>query len=272
MHATTEPAPSPHPPPHAVAARWRSASAPATEPAPSPAPRSSDRPPTDARREPSARAARDGASPTPRPEAPDASPAAVGRAPSSAPRIRPSWAAQLLATDGDARGLARRGLTGVALASAYGLALGAREGGVALLVHAAGVPAALAAVTLLGLPALYIVLALFDAPLSPREAAGAAARGLASAGLVLAGVAPLAALYVVTSASAEAASLAAVVGLGLGGLLGLRHLVATLREALVRADTTTRFMAGVSQVGFGLFAVLLAWRVWGALLPLVGGA
>ena len=187
------------------------------------------------------------------------------------PRIRPSWAAELLETEGDWRALARRGATGALLAAGYGLALGAREGGSALLVHALGVPAALVAVSLLGLPALYIVLALFDAPLSPRKAAGAAVRGIASGGLALAGLAPLAALYVVTSSTAGAAAIAGGLGLALGGLLGLRHLTATLREALDGADSATRFMAGLSQVGFGLFAVLLAWRVWSALLPLLGG-
>lgn len=189
----------------------------------------------------------------------------------SSPRIRPSWAAELLETEGDWRALTRRGATGALLAAGYGLALGARDGGSALLVHALGVPAALIAVSLLGLPALYIVLALFDAPLSPRKAAGAAVRGIASGGLALAGLAPLAALYVVTSSSDGAAAIAGSLGLALGGLLGLRHLVATLREALDAADSATRLMAGLSQLGFGLFAVLLAWRVWSALLPLVGG-
>lgn len=122
------------------------------------------------------------------------------------PRVRRNWAAELLETEGDARSLARRAGIGAILAAAYGIAIGTREGGLAPLVHAAGVPAALAAVTLLGLPALDIALALFDAPLSPRRAAGSAVQGVASAGLVLAGIAPLAALYVVTSASTGAAS------------------------------------------------------------------
>ena len=124
----------------------------------------------------------------------------------------------------------------------------------------------------LGLPALYIVLALFNAPLSIERASGAAVRGIASAGLSLAGLAPLAALYVVTSSSDAAAATAGACGLVAGGLLGLRHLTATLREALEAADSATRFVAGLAQLGFSLFAALLAWRVWSALLPLVGGA
>ncbi len=218
------------------------------------------------------------ARPTPRPaeEDDDPPPPAAARSPQpmphEEPRVRPSWARALLEVDGDAAALARRAGFGVGLAAIYGAALGARDGGWALLTHAAGVPAALVGVGLVGLPSLYIVLALFDAPLSTRRAAGAAVRGIASSGLVLAGLAPLAALYVVTSASSEAAAIAGTFGLVLGGLLGLRHLVTTLRDALVEADSATRLMATVAQLGFGLFAVLLGWRIWSGLLPLVGGA
>ena len=94
---------------------------------------------------------------------------------------RPGWTSTLLDVDADWRGLAGRVATGAALSAVYGVALGAREGGSALLVHAIGVPAALLAVCTLGLPALFIVLALFDAPLSPIKAAGAAARRRARA-------------------------------------------------------------------------------------------
>jgi len=185
---------------------------------------------------------------------------------------RPGWTSALLDVDADWRGLAGRVATGAALSAVYGVALGAREGGSALLVHAIGVPAALLAVCTLGLPALFIVLALFDAPLSPIKAAGAAARGCTSAGLVLAGLAPLVALYVVGSDTAGGAALAGGLGLCLGGLLGLRHLVSTMREALARSDSATKLLAGAAQLAFALFAIVLAWRIWVALLPLIGGA
>ncbi len=214
-------------------------------------------------------AARDVAPAPPEPAAPSSSPPAAAP---EGPRIRPSWAAELLSIEGGARALGRRALVGVGLAALYGLALGAREGGAALLTHALGVPAAIVAVIGLGLPALYILLALFDAPLSVEKAMAAAARGVASAGLALAGLAPLAALYVVTSGSAEGAGVAGALGLGLGGALGLRHLVSTLRAALAQADSATRLLATGAQIGFALFALVLAWRVWGALLPVVGGA
>ena len=37
-------------------------------------------------------------------------------------------------------------------------------------------------------------------------------------------------------------------------------------------DSATRVVATIAQLGFGLFAILLGWRVWTGLLPLVGGA
>jgi hypothetical protein len=185
---------------------------------------------------------------------------------------RPGLTSALLEVRADWRGLAHRAALGTGLASLYGVALGAREGGLSILTHALGVPVALLAVCLLGLPALYILLALFDAPLSPKRAIAAAVRGCASAGLVLAGLAPLAAVYVVGSETTEGAAMAGTIGLVAGGSLGLRHLVATLGEALERADSATRTMAALAQVAFSLFAVVLAWRIWAALLPLVGGA
>jgi hypothetical protein len=181
-------------------------------------------------------------------------------------------AAALLDDDASWMGMARRAGIGLALSSLYGIALGARGGLLPMAQHAVGVPAALLAVAALGGPALYIVLALFNAPISPERVVSAAVRGSASAGLVLAGLAPLAAIYVVGSESNEAASLSGTLGLVLGGALGLRQLVATVREALKEADSATRTLAMVAQIGFGLFAVVLAMRVWTAVLPLIGGA
>ncbi|MGE0787990.1 MAG: hypothetical protein AB7S26_20110 [Sandaracinaceae bacterium] len=187
------------------------------------------------------------------------------------PRIRAGWAAYLLSDDASTRSLVRRAAMGIGLASLYGVALGARAGGWALGIHALGVPAAIVAVTALGLPALYILLALFDTPLSIRAMGLAAVRGIASAGLLLAGLAPLTALYVVTSASTDGARVAGIVGLVIGGGLGLHHLMRALSNALSGADSATRGLAFVAQVGFAFFALLLACRVWGGLLPLIGG-
>jgi hypothetical protein len=184
---------------------------------------------------------------------------------------RTGWTSAFLDADADALGLARRAAVGAGLSALYGVALGARDGAEAIAAHVLGVPAALLAVCALGVPALYIGLALFDAPLSPKAAIAAAVRGCASAGLVLAGLAPLAAVYVVGSDGVEGASMAGTAGLAVGGLLGLRHFSATLREALAKSDSATRLLAAIAQLAFALFAVVLAWRVWAAALPLIGG-
>jgi hypothetical protein len=66
--------------------------------------------------------------------------------------------------------------SGLGLASLYGLALGARSGGLALVQHALGASAGLAAVAVLGIPALFVLLALVNAPVSPRAMLSVGAR------------------------------------------------------------------------------------------------
>lgn len=184
-----------------------------------------------------------------------------------------TFAGRVLATDGGALDLARRAAIGVALASIAGLAMGAREGALAMAVHAAGVPLALLAVAALGVPSLYVVLALAGAPLDPRDAAAGAARALGATGLVLAGLAPSIALFVVTSDGATAAALTSAGALALAGAIGLGHMMRELQRALEPAAITTRVAAGAALAAFAIFAVALAARVWGALLPVfLGGA
>ena len=85
---------------------------------------------------------------------------------------------------------AARAGVGLGLAALYGLALGARTGGVSFLRHGVGVPAALAVSLGIGVPALYIGLALLDAPVDLARAFRAASRATFTTGLVLAGLAP----------------------------------------------------------------------------------
>lgn len=206
------------------------------------------------------------------PSAPEA--AAFDRPAADPPKPLPaSWTASLLSDQGDfnlAREAARFGV-GIGLAALYGVSLGARQGGRAFFTHAAGVPAALLAITALGIPALYIVLALFDAPIEPPRMIAAAARAAARSGLLLAGLAPAAALFVVSSDRAETAAAAAAVGLFVAGALGLHRLLAELRASLQHAAVTTRATAGLAFLGFGVFAIALAARIWWATLPLIGG-
>ena len=196
-------------------------------------------------------------------------PPAAGRAPT----ILRSWTADLLDPGADLPLVreAARCATGLGLASIYGAALGARAGGAALLVHAVGAPAALLAAFGLGTPALYIALALFDAPVEPPAAAAAAARGVATTGLVLAGFAPAAALFVVSSERPGAAALTAGAGLAAGLALGLWRLYRELAPAFADARPATRGASGLAFAGFCVFAVAVAARVAAALLPILGG-
>ncbi|WP_437730013.1 hypothetical protein [Sorangium sp. So ce1335] len=210
--------------------------------------------------------------PEPRGDAAAAPPAGAAAAP-AAPGGHPGWTAALLAERSPALlrdDLSRFGV-GVGLASLYGLALGARQGGVSLVQHAAGVPAAVIAVACLGVPALLIVLTLFDAPLDPPRALSATARAAAATGLVLGGLAPAAALFVVTSASDLTAALMGLLGLAVAGALGVHVLLRDLRAALQRDGGLLLAGQGAALLGFAGFAVALALRVWWGTLPILKG-
>jgi hypothetical protein len=164
---------------------------------------------------------------------------------------------------------------GLGLASLYGLAIGAREGGRALLDNALGAPSAMLAVGALGVPSFAIVLALMNAPVDGLRLAAVTSRATATTGLVLAGLAPAAALFAVTSSTHEAAAWTALLGLLVGGALGLGRLLVGLRRALSGADSATRLLGTVASGGFGMFAIALAARLWATALPaltLTGGA
>jgi hypothetical protein len=193
----------------------------------------------------------DGVIPFPTPVADPPAPAGsrAGAAPADPPPLPPSFTASLLAGEGAfsaVREAARFGV-GLGLAALYGLSLGARQGGKAFFVHAAGVPAALLAVSALGIPALYIILALFDAPIEHPRVIAATARAAARSGLVLAGLAPAAALFVVSSDRTATAAIAGAIGLAVAGMLGLVRLLSELRGALEKAPiTTSRALTGSS--------------------------
>lgn len=185
----------------------------------------------------------------------------------------PSLTASLLAEEEvfSPRREASRFAVGLGLAALYGVSLGTRQGGKAFLTHAAFVPAALAAVVALGVPALYIALALFDAPIEPPHAIAAASRATARTGLVLAGLAPAAALFVVSSDAPGSAAGSAIVGLVVAGAIGLTRMVGDLHGALDKAPAATRAKADFVFLGFAVFAVALSARVWWAALPLLRG-
>lgn len=185
----------------------------------------------------------------------------------------PSWTAVLLAVDPvfSPRREAIRVATGLGLAALYGLALGVRGGGAGLVAHALGVPLALLVALGLGVPALYIALALFDAPLALPAVVSAAARSAAVSGLVLAGLAPAAALFVVSSERPGAAALTALAGLVLGGAISLGRLVRELHGGIDRDAFPTRAATQLVLAGFVVFALAVAARIWWATLPVLRG-
>jgi hypothetical protein len=157
------------------------------------------------------------------------------------------------------------------LAALFGLAMGARSGGASLATHALGVPAGMATVLLVGVPALAIVLAFFDAPIDTRELVRCAGRGAAAAGMTLAGLAPATALFVVTSASHFTAVMMVVLGLAAGALLGVRHFYEAFAQTLEQTPLAQAVVLRATLAGFVLFSGLLATRVWMATLSILGG-
>jgi hypothetical protein len=210
-----------------------------------------------------------------------APPAAVRETPAAAapPQLdeidrQSNWTATLLSPIARPHLIAEAGRfgAGLGLAALYGLALGARQGGVSLFKHALGVPAGMVAVACLGVPALTILLTLFNAPLAPPRALSAASRAAAASGLVLGGLAPAAALFVVTSESPATAAIMGLLGLAVGGVIGLRVLLRDLKSALESDENLmTRAASGFVLIGFAAFAVLLALRVWWSSLPILKG-
>lgn len=162
--------------------------------------------------------------------------------------------------------------SGLALASVYGLALGARAGGLQLLRHAWGAPLGLMVVAGVAAPALFVRLALLNAPLRPAQMVAAVAQGTFTSGLVLAGLAPAAAMLVVSIESTQAAAWMSGLGLWLAGSIGLFNLLAGLKDSLSGAGLNLRARAFISIAIFAVLACALSARAWGAWLPLLGGA
>lgn len=162
---------------------------------------------------------------------------------------------------------ARRFLSGLGLAGTYGLALGAHSGVSAMAAHAAGVPLAFVAVTLIGGPAFYVALAHAGVDINALALTGSLVRGIGAAGLVLAGLSPTMLLLAVSCESSSTVAIYGVLGLATGGCIGLS---AMFRE-LERQHQATGLRAKLPRVAFAIFAVVLCSRVWWSTLSVLGG-
>ncbi len=196
---------------------------------------------------------------------------------SSPPPVAPhptppeAWSQRLLAKDASGfLGEGRRLLVAASLAAAFGAAIGLRVSLPSSAMHAAGVVLGVAAVCLLAVPALGILLALFDASLEAVDLAQATSRAAATGGLVLAGLTPAAILFAVTVEDALTVTFISLGGLALAGALAIRAFVSALSPHLV-ASAQGRFLARVAVPLFVAFATVLATRIWWVSLPLMRG-
>jgi hypothetical protein len=166
----------------------------------------------------------------------------------------------------------RRAGVAVGLSALYGLALGARAGGGELVRHAVGVPIALLVLGAVLAPSLTVLLALLDAPVTPLTMLRAVSRAVASAGLVLAGLAPAAAVLVVTIESSEIATAAACGAGFIAGALGVVGLFSGVKSLVASASVKVVWKAEALLLGYSLFVMLLGARLFSLLLPMIGGA
>lgn len=166
----------------------------------------------------------------------------------------------------------RRVGLGLGLSSLYGLALGAREGGPELVRHAFGVPLALLVLGAVLTPSLTVLLSLLDAPVTPITMLRAVTRAVTSAGFVLAGLAPSAAVLVVTIESQDIA-IAVARGFGfIAGSIGLVALLAGVRALVSEARSAVVWRTQALLMSYSMFAVLLGCRLFALLVPMIGGA
>ncbi len=166
---------------------------------------------------------------------------------------------------------AMRLAVGLLLAALFGACLGLREGGAALAVHALGLAAGLAAVAGVAAPSFAIILALVNAPMDAYALSRATSGAVARAGLMLGGLAPAAALYVLTVEDAITVSVVALGALALAGAVGVASFAKELNAPLAMSSDSTRRWMTVAMPLFLAFATLLALRVWWLALPVLPG-
>jgi hypothetical protein len=124
-------------------------------------------------------------------------------------------------------------------------------------------------VAFVAVPAFAIVLSLANAPVDLTDLARATSRASLRAGLFLAGLAPGAALIVVTVEDAVTVTVAGLGSLLLAGAIAAQSFAADLRPQLAAAPRATRAVLSLAMPAFLLFAAVLAARVWWLALPML---
>ncbi len=164
---------------------------------------------------------------------------------------------------------ARRLAAAASLAAVYGVSLGLRHGGLTFAWGAAGAPLGIVAVGAVAAPALAILLALADAPLPALDLARATTRAAAKAGMLLAGVAPATALFVVTVEDAFTVTIVGFAALVLAGVVAARSFQHDLEPMIAKAPPAQQAIVRFAIWAFLAFAGALALRVWGLALPML---
>ncbi len=171
--------------------------------------------------------------------------------------------------------LVERALVGLGLSIFFGLALGMHRGGLSLITHALAIPGGLLLTTCVSIPSLYIVLSMLGAPLRLGLLLASVSTALHTAGRVLAGFAPIAALLVVTIREPIALALVAKLGLEIAGCLSLYRLMSAVREANALSGTipgSAQTKYGLVLCGFVVLALNLGQMAFSTLLPALRGA
>jgi hypothetical protein len=163
----------------------------------------------------------------------------------------------------------RRLALAASLSAVFGVSLGLRHGGLSLAWGAMGAPLGIVAVGALAAPALGILLALANAPVDALDLARATSRAAAKAGLLLAGVAPAAALFVVTVEDAITVTIVGFGALILAGVVAARSFQHDLEPMLAKAPVSQRAVVRIAIWTFLAFAGALALRVWWLALPML---
>ncbi|MDH5671061.1 MAG: hypothetical protein OEZ06_02870 [Myxococcales bacterium] len=177
-----------------------------------------------------------------------------------------TWASDWLQTHDD-ESLTRsalRALTGLGLASAFGIAMGPWSDVSTIAGQLTALWKARGSIVPMALPALYILLALLDAPLTASQLLRRATRALFGTGLLLSGFAPVVALYAMT-ATPGASAVVSFLSLYLCGGIALMRLCAHCARDLRAAGAVVSGRLGLALGGF----MLLSWAL--ALLPMGEG-
>jgi hypothetical protein len=216
--------------------------------------------------------------PTPADPTPEAAPVETPPHASTSPPTRPAaapapltWAERWLGVAATSSWPVegQRLVLAIGLAALFGVSVGLRRGGVTIALAALGAPAGIAAVAFVAVPAFAIVLSLANAPVDVMDLARATSRAAMRAGLFLAGLAPGAALIVVTVEEAFTVTVSAFGALVLAGMIASHSFSRDLRHQLAAAPRGTRAVLSLAMPAFLLFAAVLAVRVWWLAMPVL---